>query len=173
VAKDAESISFHGRQVCLRPLEAQDRPLLEDLAGRTELGDLRMRFFSGFHTLPPDVLDQLMLIDPQRRITLVAGSTASNGKPEILAVARAHLVTEGSAELALLVRSDLKGMGLGSLMLDRLIALCRSRGISLLVAEVLHDNTRMLRLADRYGFRQETAQPGTTRLVLDLDLRAP
>lgn len=172
MAKDAETISFRGRQVCLRPLEAQDRPLLEDLAGRTELGDLRMRFFSGFQKLPPEVLDQLMLIDPQRRITLVASSTASNGKQEILAVARAHLVTEGSAELALLVRSDLKGMGLGSLMLHRLIALCRSRGISLLVAEVLQENTRMLRLADRHGFRQESAQPGTTRLVLDLDLRA-
>ena len=172
MARDAEIISFHGRRVCLRPLEAQDRPLLEDLVRRTDLADLRMRFFSGFQTLPPDVLDHLMLIDPQRRITLVASGTASGGKPEILAVARAHLLTEGSAELALLVRSDLKGMGMGSLLLDRLIALCRSRGLSLLVADVSHENTRMLRLADRYGFRQETAQLGTTRLVLDLELRA-
>jgi acetyltransferase len=110
-----------------------------------------------------------MFIDPQQRIALVASSTANCGKPEILAVARAHALTDGSAELALLVRSDLKGMGMGSLLLDRLIARCRNRGISLLVADVLHENARMLRLADNYGFRQESAQLGTTRLVLDLD----
>jgi acetyltransferase len=172
VAKDAEIISFHGRQVCLRPLQAEDRPLLEDLVGRTESDDLRMRFFSGFHTLPPELLDQLMLIDPRRRITLVASSTASCGKPEILAVARAHALADGGAELALLVRSDLKGMGLGSVLLDRLISLCRERGFSLLVADVLQENARMLRLAGKYGFRQEAAQLGTTRLVLELDLLA-
>jgi acetyltransferase len=172
VARDAEVFSFQGRQVCLRPLEAEDRPLIEDLVTRTEPDDLRMRFFSGFHTLPPDLLDQLMLIDPQRRITLVASSAASSGKPEILAVARAHALTERSAELALLVRSDLKGLGMGSVLLERLIARCRGRGLSLLVADVLRENARMLRLADKYGFRQETAQLGTTHLVLDLDLLA-
>jgi hypothetical protein len=39
---------------------------------RTELHDLRMRFFGGSRNLPPDVFDQLMLIDPQHRVVLVA-----------------------------------------------------------------------------------------------------
>jgi acetyltransferase len=168
VPDEAEIISFRYRQVCLRPLVAQDRPLLEDLIGRTELQDLRMRFLAGFRTLPPGVFDRLMLIDPERRITLIASSTASYGKPEILAVAGAHALTESSAELALLVRSDLKGMGMGSVLLDRLISRCRSRGFSLLVAEVLQDNARVLRLADKYGFRREAVRLGTSRLVLDL-----
>jgi acetyltransferase len=163
------AISFGGRQACLRELQPHDRPLLEDLARRTEPHDLRMRFFGGFRTLPPNLLDQLMLIDPRRRITLVASSTASNGKAEILAVARAHALSEGGAELALLVRSDLKGLGLGSLLLARLIERCRSRGFSVLVADVLQENARMLRLADKYGFRREAAPLGTTRLVLELD----
>lgn len=163
-----EIISLRGRRVCLRPLAAQDRPLLEELARRTESHDLRMRFFGGSGSPPPAVFDQLMLIDPQRCIVLVASSIASRGKPEILAVARAHILTEDSAELALLVRSDLKGMGMGSVLLDRLIARCRNRGVSLLVAEVLRENTRMLRLADKYGFRREALLFGTVRLVLDL-----
>jgi RimJ/RimL family protein N-acetyltransferase len=169
VPENDEIINFRGRRVCLRPLTAKDRPLMEELIRRTEVYDLRMRFFGGSRSLPPDVFDQLMLIDPSRRVVLVARSTASDGKPEILAVARAHLLPEGSAELALLVRSDLKGMGMGSVLLDRLIARCRHCGISLLVAEVLTENTRMLRLADKYGFRPEDSQFGTARLVLDLD----
>ncbi len=165
----AEVVSFRGRPVCLRPLQAQDRPLLEDLVRRTDLHDLRMRFFGGFRSLPPNLFDHLMFIDPKQRIAVVAQSPASSGNPEILAVARAHAMTESCAELALLVRSDLKGRGMGSLLLNRMITLCRSRGISFLVADVLQENVRMLRLADKYGFRQDTGQLGTKRLVLDLD----
>ena len=81
----------------------------------------------------------------------------------MLAVASAYTLTESSAELALLVRSDLKGMGMGSMLLDRLIERCRRRRFSLLVADVLQENTRMLRLADKCGFRQKAAQLGTAR----------
>jgi acetyltransferase len=142
--------------------------LLKELIAQTELDDLQMRFFGGFRELPPQLLDHLMRIDPEQRITLVAGSNASCGKPEILAVGRAHALAQTSAELALLVRSDLKGLGLGSLLLDRLISHCRRRGFSRLEADVLRENARMLRLADRYGFRREAAQPDITHLVLDL-----
>jgi acetyltransferase len=100
---------------------------------------------------------------------VVALGTASSGQPEILAVARAHPSADGAVELALLVRSDLKAMGLGSLLLDRLIARCRSRGLRGLTAVVLQENTRMLRLAERYGFRTEPAELGVTHLVLELD----
>jgi RimJ/RimL family protein N-acetyltransferase/outer membrane protein OmpA-like peptidoglycan-associated protein len=163
-----EVVGFHGRRVCLRPLRADDRPLLEDLIRRTDQHDLRLRFFGGFRTLPPTVLDQLMLSDPERRTTLVATSTSSRGEPEILAVARAHALNTDSDELGLLVRSDLKGMGMGSMLLDKLITRCRNRGVSVLVADVLRENVRMLRLADKYGFRCEAVQCDATRLVLDL-----
>jgi acetyltransferase len=111
----------------------------------------------------------LMRIDPDRRITRVAIGDGASGQSEILAVARAHASGDGTAELALLVRSDLKGVGLGSLLLDRLIARCRSRGLRKLTAIVLQENTRMLRLAERYRFRREPAELGMTHLVLQLD----
>ena len=128
-----------------------------------------MRFFGGFRSLPPSLFDELMRIDPDRRITLIAIGGASSGQPEILAVGRAHASADGTAELALLVRSDLKGKGLGSLLLDRLIARCRNRGLRMLTAVVLQGNTLMLRLAERCGFRREPAELGVTHLVLELD----
>ncbi|HVP34224.1 MAG TPA: GNAT family N-acetyltransferase [Steroidobacteraceae bacterium] len=164
-----EIVTLLGQSLRLRPLRAGDRALLEDLCGRTESHDLQMRFFNGFRSLPPSLLDELMRIDPDQRITLVALGAASSGQPDILAVARAHASADGTAELALLVRSDLKGIGLGSLLLERLIARCRSRGLRVLAADVLQNNTRMLRLAERYGFRREPGELGITHLVLDLD----
>jgi acetyltransferase len=80
----------------------------------------------------------------------------------------ARTSADATAELALLVRSNLKGLGLGSALLARLIGHCRNRGTSLLVAEVLQQNARMLKLAKRFGFRRQDAQFGTVRLVLEL-----
>ncbi len=164
-----EIVTFLEQSIRLRPLRSTDRALLEDLCRRTESHDLQMRFFSGFRNLPPSLLDELMRIDPHRRIALAALGAAGSGQPEILAVARAHTSTDGTAELALLVRSDLKGKGLGSLLLERLIARCRSHGLTVLTAVVLPENTRMLRLAERHGFRREPAELGVTHLVLELD----
>jgi acetyltransferase len=169
VPDNEELVTFLDQSIRLRPLRAGDRASLEDLCRRTESHDLQMRFFSGFRSLPPSLLDELMRIDPDGRITRVAIGATSSGQPEILAVARAHASAHGTAELALLVRSDLKGKGLGSLLLDRLIARCRSRGLRGLTAVVLQENTRMLRLAERFGFRREPAELGMTHLVLELD----
>jgi acetyltransferase len=169
VPGNEEVVTFLDQSIRLRPLRAEDRALLEDLCRRTEAHDLQMRFFGVFRSLPPSLLDELMRIDPDRRITLVAIGAASSGQPEILAVARAHASAGGTAELALLVRTDLKRKGLGSLLLARLIARCRSRRVRVLTAVVLQENTRMLRLAERYGFSREPAELGMTHLVLELD----
>jgi L-amino acid N-acyltransferase YncA len=54
-------------------------------------------------------------------------------------------------------------------LLDRLIAHCRRRGLKVLVGDVLQQNARMLRLAEKFGFRRDRAEHGVTRIVLDLD----
>jgi GNAT superfamily N-acetyltransferase len=51
------------------------------------------------------------------------------------------------AEFGIVVRSDLKGGGLGQKLMDKLIACQRGRGTQRLQALVLRDNTRMLALA--------------------------
>jgi acetyltransferase len=45
------------------------------------------------------------------------------------------------AELAIIVRSDLKGKGLGHILLEKMIRYCRSRGTAILTGEVLRSNT--------------------------------
>jgi acetyltransferase len=161
-------IECRGRPVYLRRLHAEDRPLIEEFLAGIDADDLRMRFFGGFRAVSPALLDHLLRVDDPERLVLVAIGTDGCGRQEVLAVGRAHASAATTAELALLVRSNLKGLGLGAALLARLIAHCRHRGISQLVAEVLQQNTRMLRLAKRFGFRRQDAQFGTVRLVLEL-----
>jgi acetyltransferase len=170
----ADRIRFRGRPLRLRELQANDRPRIEALLTQVAAPDLQMRFFAALRRVPPELVDQLVHIDPTQRLTLAAvlSSQCGESDAEILAVARAHRTAEVSAEAALLVRSDLKVLGLGTLLLGRLIARCRERGISRLSAEVMRRNHRMLRLANRYGFRREAVEDDTCYLVLDLGERA-
>jgi acetyltransferase len=154
--------------VYLRRLRAEDRPLIDEFLAGIDSEDLRMRFFGSFRAVSSSLLDHLLRVDDLERLALVVIGTDGCGRREVLAVGRAHTSADATAELALLVRSNLKGLGLGSALLARLIAHCRNRGISLLVAEVLQQNARMLRLAKRFGFRRKDAQFGTVRLVLEL-----
>jgi acetyltransferase len=172
-SEGAESLRFRGRPLRLRALQGNDRERLEALLAQVAAPDMQMRFFAAFRRVPPALLDQLMQIDPTQRVTVAAvlGTGPGDANSEIIGVARAHRVAGARAEAALLVRSDLKGQGLGSLLLGRLIARCRERGISRLVAEVMRCNSRMLCLAKKHGFRCESAsvQGSTCYIVLDLD----
>src|SRR5256885_4032556 len=118
-----------------------------------------MRFFAGLRSVPPPLLDCLMQADCEQRMVLVATDGRSRAQAKILAVAHAHAHPRGeTAEIALLVRSDLKGIGFGSLLLDRLIRHCRNHGVARLEADVLRQNARMLHLAGKYGFRKRSEE---------------
>jgi acetyltransferase len=167
---EAQALRFRGRPLSVRELQADDRDRLEAMLTRVTGPDLQMRFFAALSRVPPALLDRLLRTDPTTGITAAAvlESSCSSGGCEILAVARADRTAERSAEAALLVRSDLKGLGLGTLLLGRLIARCRERGITRLIAEVLRPNGRMLRLARKFGFRCEKTDFYAYHLVLDL-----
>jgi acetyltransferase len=169
----AESAAFQGGRLRLRALQANDRTRIEALLAQVTPQDLQLRFFGLFQRVPPALLDHLMRIDPEQRLTVAAvrDSRWTSDDAEILGVARAHRIGPDSAEAALLVRSDLKGQGLGSMLLGRLIARCRNWGVSRIVAEAMRCNNRMLHLAQKHGFHCEQLHADTCHLVLDLRSR--
>jgi acetyltransferase len=73
-----------------------------------------------------------------------------------------------SAEFAVIVRSDLKGRGIGSMLMRLLIDYARKRGIGALFGEVLAENRAMLALARELGFTVEPDEAGIVRVELSL-----
>ena len=57
------------------------------------------------------------------------------------------------AEFAILIRSDLKGMGLGKLMMEKIVRYARERGIGQLSGMTMRSNRGMINLAKRLGFQ--------------------
>jgi acetyltransferase len=77
------------------------------------------------------------------------------------------------AELAIVVRSDLKGYGIGLVLMQLLIEYARGRGIGTLVGDVLSENTAMLALARHLGFTAGRPDAGVVRVTLPLAPPAP
>lgn len=67
-----------------------------------------------------------------------------------------------------MVRSDLKGRGLGYRLLAELIEYARHRGVRQLFREVLPENATMLRMAEELGFGRSVQTAGMVRVSLDL-----
>ena len=66
---------------------------------------------------------------------------------EMLGVVRIHADSQyESAEYAIVVRSDLKGHGLGWLLMELMIEYARAEGLKLIRGEVLQENAAMLRM---------------------------
>jgi acetyltransferase len=163
---------WNGRSIVVRPIrpedEAQHRRFLESL----DPDDIRMRVFYSRSELPHSELARLTQIDYDREMAFIAEARDESGGTQTLGVARTVSDPDNvEAEFAIVVRSDLKGQGLGTLLFDRLIAHAKHRGIERLVGLVLRENTRMLELSRAMGFEADTAEPvdsGLRRVVRHL-----
>lgn len=165
-----EPISWNGRNVLLRPIRPEDEaPHLRFLES-LDPEDIRLRVFHSRREISRSELARLTQIDFEREMAFIATETGALGTPETLGVVRAATDPDNvQAEMGIIVRSDLKGKGLGRVLLDKLVRYARSRGTRELVGEVLQINTSMLELARGAGFETiPSAEPGAVRIRLAL-----
>ncbi len=165
-----ERCRFGGEEILLRPIRPEDFDQQRRFLARITPEDLQMRFFAAVRRVPESELAHLTQIDYEREMAFIAVAPGRDGQDETLGVARASTDPENlEAEFAILVRSDLKGRGLGSLLLEKLIRYCRSRGTQRMAGQVLCENARMLKLAATSGFQIEQTSEGVCELRLDLE----
>jgi acetyltransferase len=146
----------------IRPIRPEDAAALLRFAEKLSPEDVRMRFFSAWKTLPPAQLARLTQIDYDRAMAFVMFEKKTG---EIAGVARFSANPDNTeAEFAIVVRTDLKGQGLGRILTERLIAYARTRGIGEIHGQVLHENTAMLAFCKQLGFSLQ-AEEGAPELV--------
>jgi acetyltransferase len=132
----------------IRPPLPADHAAYCAFAARLGREDLRLRF-AGLVKLDCDALRaQLLAIDHTQHEALAVFAGG-----EMLAIAHLVRTAPATAELALIVRSDLKRRGLGRVLLARLILHACELGLRTLTAQILAENLPMQRLAREAGFR--------------------
>jgi acetyltransferase len=163
-------VAWGGTTLLVRPVKPEDGAQQSAFFDAMTADDLRDRMLIPARDLRPAQLARLTQIDYDREMAFVAVRTQLDGRAETLGIARAIADPDRrSAEFEVIVRSDLKGQGLGAILLQRLTDYSRARGIGRLVGVAHTGNARLFALARRQGFTLVPSSDGrTTTLVADL-----
>lgn len=160
------------RELVIRPICAEDA---EPIAGAFKLlneDEVRRRFLHILKALSEAHLHQLTHPEPGAEFVIVAAEPLPPGEALVPAVARLARDNDqpDRAEFGLLVAHFVIGLGLGRMLLERLIEWSRRHGVRELWGDVMDDNTPMLELATRLGFHREAMRgsPGLVRISLKL-----
>ncbi len=154
--------------VLIRPIRPEDATLYGPFFDKVTMTDRRLRLFTPMKHLPQGFVARLTQIDYARDIAFVAINEATG---ELLGVVRYFAEPDfREAEYAVLVRSDLKGLGLGLKLMNVLIMYAQVEGLPVITGTILNENTAMLDMVKRLGFEAHTTSddPGVTHVRLDL-----
>jgi acetyltransferase len=170
-----ETVTWRDRQLVLRPIRPEDEAQHLEFTQRLAPEDVRLRFFSSRRELPRSELARLVQIDYAREMAFVALlSDDDHGDSDTVGVVRAVADPDNvEAEFAIIVRSDLKGQGLGHLLLRKMIAYLKAHGTQRMVGEVLRENHAMRELAEAHGMQVDPAEPDGDAVRYVLQLQTP
>ena len=138
------------RTILVRPVRPADEAMFRAFFEKVTAEDLRLRFFAAVRDFSHQFIARLTQIDYARAIALVAIDPAGG---DMLGAVRLH--ADGNfdkGEYAILVRSDLKGRGLGWALMQIIIEYARWLGLKAIEGQVLRENTTMLAMCRELGF---------------------
>lgn len=149
-----EQVQLKDGQYCLfRPILPEDEPLLRAFIAQVTKEDLYYRYFSEINEFTHEDLANMTQIDYDREMAIVA-VRQYNGNDEIIGVTRAISDADNvDAEFSVLVRSDLKGLGMGRRLLEKMIRYTRDHGLQQLNGITMPHNSGMITLARKLNFR--------------------
>jgi acetyltransferase len=134
----------------VRPVRPEDEPLYGPFLAAVTQQDLRLRFFAPVKEFGHTFVARFTQIDYARAMAFIAIEESSGN---MLGVVRLHAdANYERGEYAILVRSDLKGRGLGYLLMQMIIEYARAEGLKIIEGQVLAENTAMLAMCRELGF---------------------
>jgi GNAT superfamily N-acetyltransferase len=144
VAHIADELTLRdGNRIVVRPIRPADGLPLAELHARLSPDSVYRRYFGTKPALSAAELRRFTRIAEPWRFALVA--VTADG--QLGGVARYEGDNgQDDAEIALIIDDRLHHLGLGSLLLQRLIDVARARGLTSLIAIVLASNVPMLHL---------------------------
>jgi acetyltransferase len=152
-----------GTPIVIRPLRPEDEPMFHAFLDRVASEDLRLRFFAAMRNFSHAFIARLTQIDYARAMALAAINKVSG---DLLGAVRLHAdANHETGEYAILLRSDLKGRGLGWQLMQLIIEYARSEGLRRIEGQVLRENTVMLDMCRQLGF-QIRPDPGDITLAV-------
>jgi acetyltransferase len=163
---ESHETSRGGEHLLIRPVRPEDSALYPAFLREVNADDLRLRFFGRVAELTAEEGRKLAHVDHKRETALVA---LDENTGEMLGLVRLRdELDEETGEFAILVRSRLKGHGVGWLLMRRVIDYAKAKRLRRVYGDVLVENAAMLQMCGELGFRELDMGPEFRRVVLEL-----
>jgi len=144
------TVETHGMRILIRPIRPTDETLYSAFLQKLSVEDIRFRFLNPRKEFSHAAVARFTQIDYARAMAFVA---LAEDQQELLGVARLAADPDYTrAEYAVIVRSDLKGRGIGWALMRHLIRYAESEGLRDLHGDVLAANQRMMKMCRELGF---------------------
>ena len=148
-------------KVDLRPIVAEDEPLLHEAVAAMSERTVYFRFFSPIKRMSDSLAHRLAVVDYHDRFALVATTHKPGAKERIVGVARYdRAANTDMAEVAVAVIDEFQRRGLGSVLLSELARVARLQGIRTFQLIVLPENREMLGLLRKMGWIHQAKLAG-------------
>jgi GNAT superfamily N-acetyltransferase/succinyl-CoA synthetase alpha subunit len=134
-----------GRILAMRDVGARDAEAVDGLLRRLSARSARQRFLGSSTKAGPRYA--AALLDPAKTLDAVVVESGA----EIVAVGSTHPLPDDGVEFALTVDDEHQGHGVGTLLMERLVARAQDRGVRSMVGTVLAANTQMFDLLRHLG----------------------
>jgi len=157
-----------GKRILARPIRPEDEALYPSFLAAVTMEDLRLRFFAPVKDFSHAFIARFTQVDYARAMAFIAIDQATG---EMLGVVRLHANSAyDSGEYAILLRSDLKGHGLGWRLMQMMIEYARAEGLHVIEGQVLQENRTMLRMCRELGFDVASDPTDPELCVVKLDV---
>lgn len=162
----------------LRPIRPEDADALQEFIRALSEKSRYMRFVSMMRELTPKMLTRYTYVDYHRELALVATTQVPNpanrGLPQEIIIGLAHYLRNADgvgAEYALVISDEWQKRGLGTSLMQALIAAARQQQLAYIEGVVLSGNRPMLHLMTSLGFinEEDYEDPSMRRVWLPLE----
>ena len=160
-----------GAALTIRPIRPADMDMEKAFVRKLSDYSRYYRFMQPIRELSPAMLEHFTHPDYDREMALIALSTC-DGKEEEIGVARYVKYPDGrQCEFALAIADAWHGKGVGTALMQELIAAARSAGLESMEGFVLTTNQAMLKLVKFLGFSVKMNPADPTQMTVQKDLR--
>ncbi len=158
-----------GAPAFVRPVRPEDDALFRAFFARVTDDDLRLRFFQSVKHFSHEFIARLTQLDYARSIALVAIDPRSG---DMLGAVRLHADADyDRGEYGILIRSDLKGHGIGWRLMSIMIEYAQWLGLNIVEGQVLRENSTMLAMCQALGFKTKLDPDDPTVMVVTLPVQ--
>jgi acyl-CoA hydrolase/RimJ/RimL family protein N-acetyltransferase len=152
----------NGKTFEFRPLLPSDEFAYRNFFYSLQEKTIYLRFFHSKRLFTHEVLQRQWSHIDYRKNTSIIGLAQKGGHKEIIAIGSYAKESEQRAEVAFVVREDYQGLGIASYLLGVLEQIARENKYTAFSANVLSENTAMLRVfKKRYPHMKTTVYDGS------------